>query len=292
MKRTRFLAWGAFVAGVLSVERLAAHEPPLHRMLALIAFSLFMMKLIVIAEARALGMGSLSLGRFGGFALGGFGMDPRPFAAAKEAPLPGAVPLIRRGLAQAALGAWLVLLAKAAWATTGSRLLATLLLLPGLSLLVHFGLCNVLAGLWRRHGVACYALFRAPLVSESLGEFWARRWNVAFSEMTAIAVYRPLAARFGRAPAVMAGLAVSGVLHERASSVPVRAGYGLPLGYFLGHGALVHVERALASSGFVLGGWVGRAWAVLWVLAPLPLLFHPPFLAGVVWPLVGIPSGG
>jgi alginate O-acetyltransferase complex protein AlgI len=169
-----------------------------------------------------------------------------------------------------------------------SRLLASLFLLPGLSLMLHFGLCNILAGAWRFRGVPCEALFRAPLRSQNLGEFWAKRWNVAFSEMTAIAVYRPLAASLGRGPALLAGFALSGLLHELAISVPVRAGFGLPLLYFLMHGGLVLVERALSRAGHPLQGWMGRAWTIFWVVAPLPILFHPPFLAGVIWPLIGM----
>jgi alginate O-acetyltransferase complex protein AlgI len=149
--------------------------------------------------------------------------------------------------------------------------------------------CNLLAGAWRLRGVACEALFRAPLRSQNLGEFWARRWNLAFSQMTAIAVYRPLAHRLGRGPALMAGFGLSGILHEMAISVPVRAGFGLPLAYFMLHGGLVLIERKLARVGHPLCGWPGRAWAIFWVVAPLPILFHRPFLAGVVWPLVGIP---
>jgi hypothetical protein len=290
MTRTRLFAWGALAAGVVCIERVVHNQPPLVRMLTLITFTLLVMKLIVIAEARALGMTALSFRRLVGFTGAWLGMDPRPFASPRTAPLPGAAALIRRGLLQGALGALLVVAAKAAWLTTGSRLAATLLLLPGLSLLVHFGLCNVLAGCWRNHGVACDALFRAPLASENLAEFWARRWNLAFSAMTSLAVYRPLAARLGRAPALMAGFALSGLLHELAISVPVGKGFGLPLVYFLLHGLLVLLERTLASSGLVLAGWVGRCWTALWVLAPLPLLFHRPFLAGVVWPLIGILS--
>jgi alginate O-acetyltransferase complex protein AlgI len=32
--------------------------------------------------------------------------------------------------------------------------------------------------------------------------------------------------------------------------------------------------------------WRGRLWTVFWLVLPLPLLFHRPFLAGVVWPLL------
>ncbi|MCZ6793230.1 MAG: hypothetical protein O7J95_06415 [Planctomycetota bacterium] len=38
--------------------------------------------------------------------------------------------------------------------------------------------------------------------------------------------------------------------------------------------------------GLVLAGWRGRAWAAAWVVAPLPLLFHGPFLGGVIRPLI------
>ena len=82
----------------------------------------------------------------------------------------------------------------------------------------------------------------------------------------------------------------SGLLHELAISVPVRAGYGLPLGYFALHGVLLMVEGRLARSGRPIDGrpWIGRAWTLAWLLVPVPILFHRPFLAGVVWPLIGI----
>jgi len=288
----RALAWAALVLGTLGVERLVADESAGVRMIALITFALLLMKVIVVVEERALGMKALSLGAWFGFAGAWLGMKPRLFAAPETVSLNGAGALLRRGAIHMVVGAALVLLARLAWWSANSRLLATALLLPGLSLLVHFGLCNLLAGVWRLRGVACEALFRAPLRAQNLGEFWARRWNVAFSEMTAIAVYRPLAARLGRGPALMAGFALSGLLHEMAISVPVRAGFGLPLLYFLVHGGLVLVERALARAGRPFSGWSGRAWAIFWVLAPLPLLFHRPFLAGVIWPLIGIPPNG
>jgi alginate O-acetyltransferase complex protein AlgI len=258
------------------------------RMVALITFALLVMKVIVVIEERARGMNSLTFTAWLGFAVAWLGMKPRLFASQERRALDGAGELVRRGALQAIAGVTLIVLARLAWIAADSTLLASILLLPGLSLLIHFGLCNLLAGAWRARGIACEALFRAPLQAQSLSEFWAQRWNLAFSEMTAIAIYRPLAGRVGRGPALMAAFAVSGILHEMAISVPVRAGFGLPLLYFLLHGGLVLLERALADAGRPLSGRVGRAWAVFWVVAPLPILFHRSFLAGVVWPLIGM----
>jgi alginate O-acetyltransferase complex protein AlgI len=261
-------------------------------MLALIAIALVAMKAVVAVGERSRGVAPLSFGRWTGFAALWPGMQPRLFAAPGKGALRGAGDLIGRGIVRLAFGALLLGLGRLAWTSLHSRLVASICLLAGLSFVLHFGLCNLLAGVWRARGIPCEALFRAPLRSQNLAEFWARRWNLAFSEMTSIAVYRPLAAVLGRGPALMAAFLVSGLLHEMAISVPVRAGFGLPLLYFALHGSLVLAERALAEAGRPIGGPLGRAWAVFWLVAPLSLLFHRPFLAGVVWPMVGIPAEG
>src|SRR5262249_57909948 len=124
-----------------------------------------------------------------------------------------------------------------------AHLPALLLALPGVSLVLHFGIINVLAGLWRQAGVDCRPLFRAPLLATNLGEFWGRRWNLGFSEMTAVGVYRPLLGPLGKSGATVAAFLFSGLLHELAISLPVKAGFGLPLLYFAVHGSL---------------GWLGR----------------------------------
>ena len=161
------------------------------------------------------------------------------------------------------------------------------LLLVGVSFMLHFGICNVLAGAWRKCGVRTDSVFKAPLLSESLAEFWGKRWNLAFSEMTSIGVYRPLQAKIGRPAALIAAFLVSGLLHEMAITLPVKSGFGLPLAYFAIHGILVLIERGLASRGIEVSGLWGRAWTFFWVLVPLPLLFHKPFVDGVVLPIIG-----
>jgi alginate O-acetyltransferase complex protein AlgI len=125
--------------------------------------------------------------------------------------------------------------------------------------------------------------FDAPHRSTSLGEFWGRRWNRAFSDMTALLVYRPL----GRCGGALIGLGgafvFSGLLHEVAISLPVRAGFGGPTAYFVLHALLVAIERRLAARG--LFDWppgVGRVWTAAWLIAPLPVLFHRAFLEGVI----------
>jgi alginate O-acetyltransferase complex protein AlgI len=283
-------AWAVAGAAVVAAERLNAGEPPGVRMLAIIGALLYAMKGVVAVEAVAQGSPALPAGRWVGFAALWPGMRPGPFARAGVGPRPGAAHLVAGGLARGAAGLALIAFARLAWREAGSRWLATALLLPGLSLVIHFGAFDVLAGAWRRAGVDCTPLFRAPLRSTSLREFWGRRWNLAFSEMTALAVYQPLVGRFGRRSALAASFLGSGVLHELAISVPVRVGFGLPMAYFALHGGLVLAERRLARAGCPVDRvpWSGRAWTLAWVLVPLPVLFHRPFLAGVVWPLIGI----
>src|SRR5262249_35307792 len=131
-------------------------------MLAWCAFALLVLKVIVVVEERARGMPPLSAAAWLGFLCGWPGRQPRSLAAPRVSRLPGAGSLLRSGVGYAVGGAATIALARLAWAATHSRLLATVLLLPGLSLLLHFGICNLLAGSWRLAGVACDELFREP----------------------------------------------------------------------------------------------------------------------------------
>ena len=62
------------------------------------------------------------------------------------------------------------------------------------------------------------------------------------------------------------------------------------MGYFALHGVLIMIEAWLAKASRPIDRrpWIGRAWTLAWLVVPLPILFHRPFLAGVVWPLIGI----
>ncbi|MFL5245613.1 MAG: wax synthase family protein [Gemmataceae bacterium] len=293
----RWAAWLLLVAATVVVERLSSEEPAGFRMVALILVLLWSMKTVVSVEAQADGQPHLGALPWLAFAVGWLGMRPAIFARLRRSPLPGAGKLLAAGAVNVLGGICLMVLAR--WAVEGgtihdqipARFLATVPFLVGLSFILHFGLINLSAGFWRLWGVDARPLFKAPLASRSLTEFWGKRWNLAFVEMTAIAIYRPLRSRLGRPLAMFAAFLFSGLLHEMAISVPVKAGFGLPSLYFALHGLLVLVEGRLERSGFSIKrlGWWSRVWTLGWLAIPLPLLFHWPFLRGVVWPLAGFP---
>jgi len=292
-RAARWLAWLMTIVVVAAVERITAGEPAGVRMVAIVLALLYGMKAIVGVEAGA----ALPPGRWLGFCLFWFGMRPGLFARAGSEPRRGARTLLMHGLVRILIGSLLILAAAGIWRERESpstdeaaRWLVTPLLLAGLSLVLHFGIFNLLAALWRALGVDARPLFRAPLLSTSLNEFWSQRWNLAFSEMTSLAIYRPASAAFGRRGALIVAFGVSGLLHELAISVPVKAGYGGPSLYFLLHGLLVAVENWLERRGTPIKSrpWLGRVWTLAALVLPLPILFHRPFLAGVVWPIVGI----
>ena len=295
----RTITWSFVALSVLLVERISAEEPAGTRMLLMIVTLLWSIKSVVYGESRQRGYCELSYWQWLGFCVGWFGMRAELFRKVSAKPLPDWQNAIWRGLQNGCVGTALVFTAwwrvhEASPASVGIDIYrlwtATALLLLGLSLGFHFGLFNLLTGAWRYFGIRCVSLFRAPLRSRSLTEFWGRRWNVAFSEMTALAVYRPLKQLPGtpRRVTVIATIGAflfSGLLHELAISVPVGAGFGLPMLYFAIHAVGILLERRLT---FLESPLAGRLWTATWVLLPLPLLFHRPFLQGCVWPIIGI----
>ncbi|HEY9045299.1 MAG TPA: membrane bound O-acyl transferase family-domain-containing protein, partial [Ohtaekwangia sp.] len=138
---------------------------------------------------------------------------------------------------------------------------------------------------WRISGVDVRELFRAPYKSRSLKEFWGKRWNLAFSEMTALIAYKPLK-RFGVTTAMLASFLLSGILHEIAISFPVKAGYGMPMLYFTLHGILMYLEnKSLIVQKIIADRIASHIWVLGWLVIPMPLLFHTSFIEQVMKPL-------
>ena len=257
---SRVGAWALVIASVAAADWLARNETPLLRMLILIVALLYAMKALVAVEERT----TLPFGRWLIFAAIWFGMRASIFARERRPREAGSV---GRGLIAIAAGVAIVFAA-----TKIVKPWAFIPLVIGLSLILHFGLFNLDLALLRRAGFDVKPLFVAPLGARTLAEFWSRRWNVGFSEMTSLAVYRPLK-KWNAPAATMAAFAFSGLLHEVAISLPVRAGFGLPTLYFLIQGAAVLVERKLRPS---------RLRTLATLVIPIPLLGHPWFVRGML----------
>lgn len=289
----RVPAWIGVLAAAFAADRLTFAAPAGFRMIVLIASLLLAMKGIVCLESRLAGEPPLGAGAWFAFVLGWFGMRPAAFATFPGPARAGALEYLRRGVLSTALGAALALVARwsagdlsAAHGIAPRELVGIASMMVAFSLTVHFGLFELQAGLWRSLGAECRSLFRAPLRSASLREFWGSRWNLAFSEMSAIALFRPLKPAVGANAATIAAFLFSGLLHEAAISLPVRAGFGLPLLYFALHALAMQIESRRFAATFARRPWLGRCWTLAWLLLPLPFLFHPPFVRGVIAPLL------
>ena len=157
----------------------------------------------------------------------------------------------------------------------------------GLIFLMHFGSFHLLSLFWRSVGVNAQPIMDNPIAARSVGEFWGRRWNLAFNELAVRFVFRPLIRRVGVQRAGIAAFIASGVIHEMVISVPAGGGWGLPTAYFFLQGCGVALERSHVGKRLGLRGGV-RGWLLTMILAggPAFFLFHPPFVRDVILPMM------
>lgn len=147
----------------------------------------------------------------------------------------------------------------------------------GLIFVLHFGIFHLIALLLRANGYAVRRIMNAPLLATSIADFWGKRWNMAFRDLAHSNVFSRLAMKFGAATAIVATFFFSGLLHEIVISLPVMRGFGGPTLYFVIQALGMLIERRALKS---------RAFTLLVVLLPAPLLFHEPLLEGVMIPFL------
>lgn len=261
----RLAGWFLVVAGVITAHVVLLGADPIARMVGICCVLLGTMKGLVYAEwARGR---SLPIHRYLVFSFAWFGMDPGTFRVRREGlswrrDLGWGIALMIVGT----LGAWLV------WVVQWRQILV--MFLP-MSLGFHFGALRVMKACLRAAGFPVRTLFPNLLEAQGIGDFWSKRWNVGYSQMMQRVVGRPLEAKFGSSPGVMAVFVASGLLHELAITLPVQNGYGLPTAYFVLHGALALIERSSGRS-------FGKVFALLTVMLPLGMLFPPAFQEEVI----------
>jgi hypothetical protein len=261
----RLAGWLLLALLIGGADRVMAACEPLPRMIGICCVLLGGMKGLVYAEWA--GQQRLPVMRYAVFAFLWFGMDPGSFQT-RRAGLSWRHDVGLRLLLMlvGTLGAWCV------WIMEWRHIF--LMFLP-MSLGFHFGALRVLKGILRIAGFPVRTLFPNVLETRGIGDFWSRRWNVGYSQMMQRLVGKPVGRRFGEGASVMAVFLGSGLLHELAITLSVRAGFGLPTLYFTFHGVLTLMERKL-------GRPIGRLPALLAVILPLGLLFPPAFQREVI----------
>src|SRR5262245_17499646 len=120
--------------------------------------------------------------RSAGYFLGWPGMDPDEFYGHPAAPAPNAREWVL-ALAKAGMGAtilWIIVpkLSADHPALVGAVGFASLILV------LHFGIFELLALAWRRAGFGVRPIMQAPFRATSLAEFWGRRWNRAYRDLS------------------------------------------------------------------------------------------------------------
>lgn len=214
------------------------------------------------------------------------GMDARAFLDASQHVPPPAPTTWLWATFQTILGA-ILLWVVARSLPPGESLLRGWAAMLGLILLLHFGIFQIVALLWQSVGVNAKAIMSAPLRSTSLGEFWGKRWNLGFRQLSHELIFHPLHRRLGVDAAGFLVFAVSGLIHDLVISLPARGGYGLPTIYFLLQGTGLTIEHSQFGKRLGLAQGV-RGWCFMMVFlaAPVFWLFHPPFVLRVILPFM------
>jgi hypothetical protein len=158
----------------------------------------------------------------------------------------------------------------------------------GLVLILHFGVFELFSLFWRSTGINAQPIMRSPVLATSLGDFWGKRWNLGFRQLTYDLIFRYIQARTDAGFALLMSFLASGLIHDLVISFPARGGYGLPTAYFLLQGYGILLERSALGKRLGLGSGV-RGWLFMavWAGGPACILFHPWFVELVMMPFLG-----
>ncbi len=223
-----------------------------------------------------------------GYLLAWPGLDAAAFLNLRPTPPPTQPNRGEWLFASAKLATGVLLLSLAEWwLPRGNSYLVGWLAMIGLILVLHFGSFHLLSCAWRGVGIQARPLMNWPLAAVGVSEFWGRRWNTAFRDLTHRFLFRPLSAWLGAPAAMATGFLFSGLVHDLVISVPAGGGYGGPTLFFVLQGAALFVERSQLGRAAGLGhGWRGWLFTMLVLLLPVYGLFHPPFVLNIVVPFL------
>lgn len=157
----------------------------------------------------------------------------------------------------------------------------------GIVFTLHFGLFHLLSCGWRSLEIDARPIMNWPIAAQSLADFWGKRWNLAFRDLTNRLVFHPLVKPLGPSAALLAGFVGSGLVHDLVISIPAGGGYGRPTLYFTLQGLATLVQRGHRGAGLRFRtGVCGQLLTIAILVLPCPLLFHKWFVQDVIVPFI------
>ena len=288
MNRASIIAWLSVVTLPVAAIAFAPDAWPRWAFMWLFAFAIFVgCKWLTWWTAPA---GNASIGRHLGYLVLWPGLDAEAFLGTPGARTPT---WSAWAFALGKFGAGLALIGLAAPIEPGDFDLARGWIgMIGIVFALHFGLFDLLSLAWQNAGVNAKPLMNWPIFATSVSDFWGQRWNTAFRDLTHRFLFRPLTARFGARIALLVGFLFSGIVHDLVISLPARGGYGGPTVFFLLQAGAIFIERSPLGKRLGLARGVrGWAFAILVLVGPMFLLFHPPFVRNVILPFLDAIAG-
>ena len=152
------------------------------------------------------------------------------------------------------------------------------LLFTAMIFIFHFGLLDLNSQIWNYFGRNTQPIMNKPWEAVSLADFWGKRWNMAFRDAAHKLIFIPLKNKTNTHFAAGAVFTFSGIMHEAVISVPAGGGFGGPFLYFIIQFAGLVAQNKYRALKNRLTTW-------LFLILPLPLLFHGPFFNEVFIPL-------
>ncbi len=281
------IGWFLTFAFILVIYFFVKAAPLL--LMLLYIMSTFLSMKMVVANNHLARANQLNFKQWFLFCYAWFGMNPLPFKSYPAQPLPDVAYYYKKGVSRIVAGVVLINLTHFLWKYVSNPsfdFILHLSYLVGLSLILHFGVLNISTGSLRRLGIPVTSLFKDPIKSTSLQEFWSKRWNVAFVELTTLAVLRPLKSSFGPTIAFWISYAFSGFLHELAISLPVENGFGKPFIYFIIQALLILTIEKYLILKYTSNKLIRMCWVLACLFTPIFLLFHKAFILEIILPLV------
>jgi hypothetical protein len=137
-------------------------------------------------------------------------------------------------------------------------------------LVLSEGTQRLFDGIAALFGAALAPVHAAPNRSQSLSEFWGRRWNLVIGGWLRAHCYAPLARLGFPRAGVLAAFMTSAFIHVYPTFVAIGVGPAAAIaGFFLVHGALMIVEARLRMRRWRLGGRLVYVYGAFAVTAPL-----------------------